>query len=44
LLARTLKQWTKMTAMRRIGDREGEWITGRSYGCGSVLFRRPEAR
>jgi hypothetical protein len=31
----------EMLAMRRLGDREGEFITGRSYGCGPVLRPKP---
>jgi hypothetical protein len=31
----------EVEALRRMGDREGEAITRRSYGCGPVLRRRP---
>jgi hypothetical protein len=31
----------EVEAMRRLGDREGEFITGRSYGCGPVIRLRP---
>jgi hypothetical protein len=31
----------EVEAMRRLGDREGEAITRRSYGCGPVLRPRP---
>lgn len=31
----------EVEAMRRLGDREGEAITRRSYGCGPMLLRRP---
>jgi hypothetical protein len=32
---------TEVEAMRRLGDRESEWITQRSYGCGPPLRPRP---
>ena len=31
----------EVEALRRLGDREGEAITRRSYGCGPVLRPRP---
>jgi hypothetical protein len=31
----------EVEAMRHLDDREGEFITGRSYGCGPVLRPRP---
>jgi hypothetical protein len=31
----------EVEAMRRLGDREAEAITRRSYGCGPVLRPRP---
>jgi len=31
----------EVEALRRLGDRETEAITRRSYGCGPVLRRRP---
>jgi hypothetical protein len=31
----------ELTAMRRLGDREDEAITRRSYGCGPVIRPRP---
>ena len=31
----------EVEALRRLGDREGEAITRRSFGCGPVLRPRP---
>ena len=34
----------EVTAMHRLGDREGEWLTGRSYGCGPIVLPPPFER